>query len=110
MLSHFSKRYVDIAAAVVAIFSGRAASFSPMSVASTLAIKSELSTLGSLFVKASLSDALKGIGAFTVFEPSSTLSATRGPASTFSPEILALFISAGVSMHKSRHDKLSYAK
>ena len=80
MLTIFSKRML-IAAAVVATFSGCATQFSPVSVADTLAAKSELSTLSGLVVKAGLTDTLKGTGPFTVFAPTNVAFA-KVPAKT----------------------------
>ena len=80
MLTIFSKRML-IAAAVVATFSGCATQPSPMSVADTLAAKSELSTLNSLIIKADLTDTLKGTGPFTVFAPTNSAFA-KVPAKT----------------------------
>ena len=81
MLINFSKRRVFIAAAIAASLSGCATQSKPMSVADTLAVQADLSTLSSLVVKAGLTDTLKGPGPFTVFAPNNAAFA-KVPAKT----------------------------
>ena len=69
MLTTFVNRRFLISIAVVANFSGCATQSRPVSLADTLAITPELSTLSSMVVKAGLTDTLKGTGPFTVFAP-----------------------------------------
>lgn len=81
MLNIFSNRRVLLAAAVLTVLSGCATQSKPVSVADTIAMKPELSTLSSLVVKAGLTDTLKGAGPFTVFAPTNAAFA-KVPAKT----------------------------
>ena len=77
---HLNRRALVAAAAMLAL-SGCATQSKPVSVAETIAARSELSTLGSLLAKAGLTDTLKGTGPFTVFGPTNEAFA-KVPAKT----------------------------
>ncbi len=81
MLNIFSNRRLLMAAAVITVLSGCATQSKPVSVADTIAMKPELSTLSGLVVKAGLTDTLKGTGPFTVFAPTNAAFA-KVPAKT----------------------------
>lgn len=81
MSTIFSIRRILIVSASIVTLSGCATQFGPLSVADTIAARSELSTLNSLVVKAGLIDTLKGTGPFTVFAPTNAAFA-KVPAKT----------------------------
>lgn len=81
MSSIFSIRRILIVSASIVTLSGCATQLGPLSVADTIAARSELSTLNSLVVKAGLIDTLKGTGPFTVFAPTNAAFA-KVPAKT----------------------------
>ena len=75
-----NRRAILLAASIV-VLSGCATQSSPVSVADTIALAPDLSTLNSLVVKAGLTDTLKGAGPFTVFAPTNAAFA-KVPAKT----------------------------
>ena len=64
-----TRRFLFIVIATVAL-AGCATSSKPVSVADTIAGKSQLSTLSGMLARAGLTDTLKTAGPFTVFAPS----------------------------------------
>jgi uncharacterized surface protein with fasciclin (FAS1) repeats len=74
-------RRLLVVAASLAVLAGCASTPTPVSVADTIAARSELSTLNSLVGKAGLSDSLKTGGPFTVFAPNNAAFA-KVPAKT----------------------------
>ena len=74
------RRFLLLASLCVALI-GCATSSPPVSVADTIAVKPQLSTLNGLLAKAGLTESLKGAGPFTVFAPSNEAFA-KVPAKT----------------------------
>lgn len=82
----FNRRNLFVSASFIALtamaaVSGCATVQAPVSVAETIAVNPQLSTLNGLIVKAGLADTLKGAGPFTVFAPSND-AFTKVPAKT----------------------------
>ena len=75
------KRHFVFAITAIAVLAGCATTSQPLTLAETIAVRPQLSTLNGLIIKAGLTDTLKGAGPFTVFAPTNEAFA-KVPAKT----------------------------
>lgn len=75
------KRHFIFVVTAISVLAGCASTSHPVSLAETIAVQPQLTTLNGLIVKAGLTDTLKGAGPFTVFAPTNE-AFSKVPAST----------------------------